>query len=104
MTIGVTEERFGEITIADMQKGEPMDSLKPCPFCKSNARLVSAVRWVKPIGKKRKARGVYWYVGCSDPDCILYLSNNVLRARLMFATRNKAFIVRRWNRRAGEAE
>ena len=81
-----------------------MDKLKPCPFCKSNARLVSAVRWVKPVGKKRKARGVYWCVGCSDPDCILYLSNNVSRARLMFATRNKAFIVRRWNRRAGEVD
>ena len=84
-----------------------MEKLKPCPFCQSEARLVSAVRWVRgrtPNAKRRKARGVYWHIGCSDPNCILYLDKNVKQARLIFMTRSKDFAIRRWNRRASDDE
>lgn len=81
-----------------------MDELKPCPFCKSEARMMSFIKWVKPKHKKRKARGLYWCIGCSDPDCILYLDSKAKRARLIFASRSKLFMVRRWNRRAGEQD
>ena len=81
-----------------------MDELKPCPFCGSKAVISSAVRWMKPRWAKRKARGVYHCIGCSDPDCILYLDGNRKRARLMFTTRNKDLAIRRWNRRKGELE
>lgn len=78
-----------------------MDNLKPCPFCQSEARLVGAIRRFR---RSHAPRGFYWHVGCSDPDCILYLDKNFKQARLIFATRNRGFAIRRWNRRAGEEE
>ena len=75
------------------------EELKPCPFCHSEAKMQSAVRWIKPRSYKRRARGVYWCVGCSDPDCILYLDGKAKQARLMFTSTSKRLIIRRWNRR-----
>ena len=74
-----------------------MTELKPCPFCNSEARLVSSIRW---IGRRRRIRGLYWHIGCSDPNCILYLDKNFKQVRLMFTTRSRDLAVRRWNRRA----
>ena len=81
-----------------------MNELKPCPFCGSEAVISSSVRWVKSTWKKRKARGVYYCIGCTDPDCILYLDAKAKRARLMFSTRSEGLAIRRWNRRKGEGE
>lgn len=84
-----------------------MDELKPCPFCHSEARLVSAVVWRyfrSKNPKRHRSRGVYWHIGCSDPNCILFLDANFKQARLIFRTRNKDLAVRRWNRRVGEAD
>lgn len=81
-----------------------MNELKPCPFCKSEAVLVSAIRWLKVKSNRRKTRGLYWYIGCTDPDCILYLDKNFKQARLIFASRSKDLVIRRWNRRKGEQE
>ena len=75
------------------------EELKPCPFCHSEARMEKHVRWVKPSHYMRRARGVYWYIGCSDPDCILYLDGKEKQARLMFASTAKGLVIRRWNRR-----
>jgi len=75
------------------------EELKPCPFCGSDARLESAVRYVRG---KHEIRGLYWHVGCSDPDCILYLDKGFKQARLLFATRNRDLVIRRWNRRPND--
>jgi len=76
-----------------------MIELKPCPFCKSEARMISAVRWLRLNGKRRRTRGLYWYVGCSDPECILYLDKELKNTRLIFLSRSRGLVVRRWNRR-----
>lgn len=76
-----------------------MRELMPCPFCGSEAKIVSAVRWLKPKWNKRKARGVYWFIGCTDPNCILYLDEKTKNARLMFQSRKKDMMIRHWNRR-----
>lgn len=75
------------------------ERLKPCPFCGSEARINSAIRWVKPRWNKRKARGVYYFIGCTDPECILYNDAKCKQARLMFQSRAMDLLVRRWNRR-----
>jgi len=76
-----------------------MIELKPCPFCKSEARMISAVRWLRLNGKRGRTRGLYWYVGCSDPECILYLDKELKNTRLIFLSRSRGLVVRRWNRR-----
>lgn len=75
-----------------------MKELKPCPFCNSEARIVSAIRYLKG---RRKIRGLYWMVGCSDPNCILFLDKNLKQARLIFATKGRDLAIKRWNRRVG---
>ena len=72
------------------------EKLKPCPFCGSDAVVSKAVMFSRPF-KKGKSKGPFYYIGCSDPDCILY--NNGRRARLIFRTRNNGYMERRWNRR-----
>ena len=79
-----------------------MNELKPCPFCKSNAIMMKYVR--KCNRNKRRPRGVYNVIGCTDPNCILYLSGDMKKARLFFTSRSEDVMVRRWNRRAGEQE
>lgn len=82
-----------------MSKVNEMPKLRPCPFCTSEAVIARFVMWTKPRWKKRKVKGAYYVVGCSDPDCILYLDDKCKQARLMFKSRSKEFIARRWNRR-----
>lgn len=69
--------------------------LKPCPFCGSNAKAFRHVGFLKRA--KSKLRGPYYFVGCTDPDCILY--SNGRNARLLFRTMDAALMLRRWNRR-----
>lgn len=76
-----------------------MTDLKPCPFCGSEAVMMSNVRWLRPRYYRRKARGVCWFIGCTDPECILYLDKKTKNARLIFQSRNSDLMIRRWNRR-----
>ena len=82
------------------------DELKPCPFCKSNAVICKYTKYVHPKGLKRRIRGVFYCIGCTDPECILYIDGNHKNARLIFTAseHGKATMIRRWNRRAGETE
>lgn len=80
-----------------------MQELKPCPFCNSEARIIPAIRYLKGQKKgRRKIHGLYWFVGCSDPNCILFLDKNLKAARLIFQTQGRDFAIKRWNRRVGE--
>lgn len=69
--------------------------LKPCPFCGSKARVFKH-HWCS-MKVKKTVRGPFFYIGCSDPDCILY--NDDRNARLLFRTVDAQFMIRRWNRR-----
>lgn len=73
--------------------------LLPCPFCGTGAVIV---RIVKPMMIKNRPQRPY-LIGCSDPECILYLDTEGRKASLMFAecTFRKA-IIEKWNRRRQE--
>ena len=72
------------------------EKLKPCPFCGSEARMQLGTLYVR--GKK--PRRPVLTVGCSDPECILYLRLGKQKAaRLMFTAVGKDTLIRRWNRR-----
>lgn len=78
--------------------GGEMNELKPCPFCGSEAILASSVHLRMRRGRKR-VKGLFWYIGCTDPECILYLDEGLKKSRLIFRSVNREFVVRRWNRR-----
>lgn len=69
--------------------------LKPCPFCGSKAKVFKHSGRMKKV--KKKVRGPFYFIGCSDPECILY--NDGRHARLLFRTVNDRYMLRRWNRR-----
>lgn len=73
--------------------------LKPCPFCGTKAKIRKGVVKFKN-GKVKKTKKPSYFIGCSDPDCILYSDHN--SGRLFFAVSQDGidFIIRRWNRRA----
>ena len=73
--------------------------LKPCPFCGKGAVLTKHVGRVRRV-KKSTYRGPYYFVGCADPDCILY--NDGRHARLIFKSIDIGVVVKRWNRREAE--
>ena len=74
-------------------EGRVKIKIEPCPFCGSNARLVS---W-----KKGKCRHV---IGCSKSDCILWLPEDVKWNERMFyvsgAWVDKDALIMAWNTRA----
>ena len=71
----------------------------PCPFCGTGAVIM---RVVNPIKIEDRPQRPY-FIGCSDPECILYLNAEGRKASLMFAelTSRKA-IIEKWNRRRQE--
>ncbi len=79
-----------------------MTELKPCPFCGSEAHIEKG----KVRVKNNKVRGTKtrksYYIGCSDPECILY--SNRRYAKLFFTVSKYGIdvMIRRWNRRDGE--
>ena len=76
-----------------------MEKLKVCPFCGSEAHIEKG----KMRFKNNKARGTKttkaYYIGCSDPECILY--SNRRYGRLFFTASRDGIerMIRRWNRR-----
>lgn len=76
-----------------------MEKLKACPFCGSEAHIEKG----KIRFKKNKSRGATkigaYYIGCSDPECILYSSRRY--GRLFFTVSRDGIetMIRRWNRR-----
>ena len=66
--------------------------LKPCPFCGSEARLIS---W-----KKGKARHT---IGCINVDCVIWLPADIAWENRMNYTSgcwvNKVSLIKHWNRR-----
>lgn len=76
-----------------------MEKLKACPFCGSEAHIEKG----KIRFKKNKSRGATkigaYYIGCSDPECILY--SNRRYGRLFFTVSRDGIegMIRRWNRR-----
>ena len=69
--------------------------LKPCPFCGSMARAFKHSGILKRA--KPKTHGPFYFIGCTDPDCILYCNGR--SPRLLFRSVNAQFMIRRWNRR-----
>lgn len=82
-----------------------MKTIKPCPFCGTPALISTAsVRITRRsrkrvTGRRLKSKRVYYCIGCSDPDCILY--NSGKQSSLLFTASIDGFdlMVRRWNRR-----
>ena len=76
-----------------------MEKLKACPFCGSEAHIEKG----KIRFKNNKARGTKttkaYYIGCSDPECIIYSSRR--QGRLFFTVSRDGIetMIRRWNRR-----
>ena len=75
-----------------------MNELKPCPFCNSEAKICSSVYLRMKKGRKR-VKGLFWYIGCTDPECILHLDEGLKQSRLIFRSINRDYVVRKWNRR-----
>lgn len=68
----------------------------PCPFCGTEARIIQA-ETMKIQGRHMRP----YMIGCSDPDCILYLDVEGREARLMFAESTaEEDIIARWNKRS----
>lgn len=67
-----------------------------CPFCGTEARIMQA-ETVKIQGRHMRP----YMIGCSDPDCILYLDSDGQSASLMFTERaTEEAIIAKWNRRS----
>ena len=106
--VGSTPARAVTIFVVSRKekKGETMKNqelnpcpLKPCPFCGKEAVLTKHVGRVRCV-KKNVYRGPFYFIGCADPNCILY--NDGRRVRLIFKSTDLGVVVRRWNRRRGE--
>ena len=71
----------------------------PCPFCGTGA-VIMRLTCTRMVGNKSQHP---YLIGCSDPECILYLDAERQSASLMFAecTSRKA-IIEKWNRRRQE--
>ena len=71
----------------------------PCPFCGTGAVIMRLIS-TRMVGNKSQHP---YLIGCSDPECILYLDAERQSASLMFAecTSRKA-IIEKWNRRRQE--
>ena len=69
--------------------------LKPCPFCGSRARVFKHSGILKRA--KPKTHGPFYFIGCTDPDCILYCNGR--NPRLLFRSVNAQFMLRRLKRR-----
>jgi len=68
-------------------------TLKPCPFCGSDPRLI-----------ERKCDKTRYAVGCSNPECIIWLPPDVRKRELHHYTWcfvHLDDLVMRWNRRGG---
>ena len=66
--------------------------LKPCPFCGSPPRYM-----------ERRCYKVRHGVGCSNPECIIWLPPDARKSELhnyVWVFRDLAEMTRRWNRRA----
>lgn len=73
--------------------------LKPCPFCGSEAHITKVkVRFFKGRVKVNKYKRHY-AIGCSDPDCILYSTENYAKLFFMASEDGLGTMIRRWNRR-----
>lgn len=83
-----------------------IEKLKTCPFCKSNAVIYKYTKGIRPRFQKKRIRGIYYCIGCTDPECILYADGKHKHARLLFTSseHGKDTMIRRWNRRAGDSE
>jgi hypothetical protein len=66
--------------------------IKPCPFCGS-----------KPLVLGRKMPDKSYVIGCSNPECIIYLPDDVVETELHnygWVWENKKDMLNAWNRRA----
>ena len=79
-----------------------MNELKPCPFCGSEAHIEKGTLRIKNNKVRRLKKQKSYYIGCSDPDCILYSTERT--GKLFFTTSQDGIgtMIRMWNRRAGE--
>ena len=81
------------------------EQLKPCPFCGSPAHIEWAkLRFKKGRvkAKRHKSTNLFYNIGCSDPDCILYSTKQQQKLLFQVSADGLNTMVRRWNRRASD--
>ena len=79
------------------------ETIKDCPFCggKAVAKYRRTKTVITPLGNEAKipiGTG-YWTIGCTTCDCILYYQEFSNTPRLMFVSKSKEEMIRKWNRR-----
>jgi hypothetical protein len=78
------------------------DKLKPCPFCGSEAHIEKGKVRFKNNKARRATKIEAYFIGCSDPGCILYSTKQYGKLFFTVSKDGIEVMIRRWNRRRGE--